>query len=69
MKRDKIKKNDLVDIWKHSCPKGEGLNYQRFMGNLIDDYPGETWDVVDIKTYNGEIVSVYAFSIHPWGRN
>ena len=69
MKTKKLKKGDLVDVWRRRITeKGEGLSYPRFMGTLLEDCPGDTWDVIDIKKYSGEIVSVYSFSIHPWGR-
>lgn len=42
----------------------KGLTYPAFSGELLDDAGvSQGWDVVDVKKEDGEVVSVYCFSI------
>jgi hypothetical protein len=53
-----------VAVRRHESKPGAGLSYERFTGVLQDDAGlSEGWDVVDVRCADGEIVSVYCFSL------
>lgn len=58
-----IKKRTLVIVNPHNSKKGEGLSYPRIVGTLEEDCNGEGWDVVEVRSQQHGIYSVYSFDV------
>ncbi len=67
MKNLLLPKHTKVGVNKWKSHLSPGLSYDPFIGLLLEPCNCTGWDVVDVLSDNGAIISVYSFSVYKKG--